>query len=133
MSSGVVIAGVYSQTEGGPPAPGNEYVVLINTSDWPISLTGWSLTNLKRDRVHHYRYLFPRSLSDGSDWTFAPGNMAIVHTGRGRSCRMGESQYYLYQHRTVSVWAEQGDVVCLHDRNGLVVSSFVVPGVRQSA
>lgn len=134
MSPSIVIAGIYSRSaEGRPPAPGDEYVVLINTGDMPVSLAGWSLTNLKPDRIHHYRYHFPRWLSDGCDWQLAPGSMAIVYTGRGCSCSVGEDQFHLYQQRDVQVWTEHGDLVCLQNPSGEVVSSFTVPGARQTA
>lgn len=134
MSAGLVIAGVYCRSvESGTPAPGDEYVVLINTGDKAVSLVGWSLTNLKPDRIHHYRYHFPRGLADHCEWQLASGSMAIVHTGRGCSYSMGEGQYHLYQQRDVWVWADHGDIVCLHDRSGRVVSSLVVPGALQTA
>lgn len=137
---GIVVAGVYSQPGAGCGMPGalDEYVVLINTGDEPADLRGWSLTNRKRcDQQHHYRYIFPRSLSDGAPWLLEPGGMVLLYTGRGASgstASHGEpAQYHLYQHRTERIWTDPGDVACLHDRSGNLVSSLELAGVRRTA
>jgi hypothetical protein len=139
MSPDVVIAGIYSEpdTDPEPPQSDHEYVVVVNVGDEPVDLRGWSLTNRKQDQVHHFRYLFPRFLSNGDPWELAPGGMVFLHTGRGTNggtATTGEShQYHLYQHRGTRIWVEPGDVACLHNREGQLVSSLETPGVGRTA
>lgn len=133
MASRVEIVGVFSET--GESDSGlrdlDEYVVLVNTGDAPVSISGWSLTNLKTDHLHHFRYLFPRFLSNGEFWALEPGGMVIVYTGRGRNgatATTGEArQYHLYQHRCEPIWVGSGERVCLSDRTGKIVSGFDLP------
>lgn len=139
MSSSVVIAGVYSQPgpDGEPPDADREYVVIVNLGDVSVDLRGWSLTNRKTDQVHHYRYLFPRFLSNGDPWELEPGGMLFLHTGRGTNgctATAGEAhQVHLFQHRGIWVWGEPGDTACLHDRAGRLVSELELPAVRRTA
>lgn len=133
MAPRVKIAGVFSDVERCDPRSldANEYVVLVNTGEEPVSMSGWSMTNLKADQLHHFRYLFPRFLSDGKSWILEPGGMIIIYTGRGTNgatASAGEApQYHLYQHRSEPIWVDAGDRVCLHDRAGKVVSAFALP------
>lgn len=139
MPPSIVIAGVYSHPmgEGLSPDATDEYVVLINTGERPIDMRGWSLTNLRRDRVHHYRYLFPRFLSNGENWALAPGGMILLYTGRGANgctASAGEApQYHLYQHRVQLIWTDPGDTACLHDLAGKVVSWCSLSVARRTA
>jgi hypothetical protein len=135
MTPAIIIAGVYSSPgpEGVPPAELDEYVLLVNVGDEPANLRGWSLTNRKEDQVHHYRYLFPRFLSNGDPWELAPGGMILLYTGRGTNgctATAGEAhQVHLYQHRGGRVWQDPGDTACLYDRAGALVSEFELPWV----
>ena len=139
MIPAVVIAGVYSRPVDGEqgPAPDDEFVVVVNMGEEPVELAGWSLTNLKQDQVHHYRYLFPRFLSNGDPWAVEPGGMVIIHTGRGRNGRTASAsepaQFHLFQHRAVQVWGEPGDTACLFNREGARVSSCHMPFVHRPA
>lgn len=134
VAPNVVIAGVYSQPglNGRPPAADDEYVVVMNLGHDPVDLRGWSLTTRKQDQVQHYRYLFPRFLSNGDPWELEPGGMVFVHTGRGTNgctATTGEShQYHLFQHRGTPIWVEPGDVACLHEPGGSIRSALEVPG-----
>lgn len=139
MPPGVVIAGVFSceEKEDQPPGVEDEYVVLVNTSDQLYDIRGWSLTNLKQDKVDHYRYLFPRFLSNGDPWVLEPGGMVLVYTGRGTNgctATLGEShQYHLYQHRPLRIWTEPGDTACLYDRTGKLISCCSLRLARRTA
>ncbi|HYF93606.1 MAG TPA: lamin tail domain-containing protein [Symbiobacteriaceae bacterium] len=138
MLSGIVVAGVWHHSDpfSAPQAPEEEYVVLVNTGDAPVNLRGWSLTNRKQDQVDHYRYLFPRFLSNGDLWELEPGGLILLYTGRGTNgatATTGEApQIHLYQHRETFVWEDAGDTACLYDRSGRLVSSYELPdaGVR---
>lgn len=133
MAPRVEIAGVFSDVDACDPRSldVDEYVVLVNTGDEPAAMSGWSLTNLKADQMHHFRYLFPRFLSNGDAWALEPGGMAILYTGRGTNgatATAGEaSQYHFYQHRSGAIWVDPGDRVCLNDRAGKVVTAFDLP------
>ncbi|HYG58972.1 MAG TPA: lamin tail domain-containing protein [Symbiobacteriaceae bacterium] len=138
MLPGVVIAGIYSHFSdpGVPPTEADEYVVLVNTGEAPVDLRGWSLTNRKQDQVHHYRYMFPRFLSNGDPWELEPGGMILLYTGRGTNgstATAGEArQYHLYQHRNTPVWQDPGDLACLHDRAGKLVHTCEQPAYRRA-
>lgn len=138
MPPSVVVAGVYSSPSAAelPPEPEDEYVVLVNVGDEPADLRGWSLTNRKLDDQDHYRYLFPRFLSNGDPWLLEPGGMVLLYTGRGtngRTATVGEApQIHLYQHRGTRIWRESGERVRLFDRAGQLVSQWELPGVPWS-
>jgi hypothetical protein len=133
MAPRVEIAGVFSDVEECDPRSldVDEYVVLVNTGDEPVGMAGWSLTNLKADQMHHFRYLLPRFLSNGDSWSLEPGGMVIIYTGRGTNgatASTGEApQYHFYQHRSTPVWVDPGDRVCLSDRAGQLVSACDLP------
>ncbi|HEY3364414.1 MAG TPA: lamin tail domain-containing protein [Symbiobacteriaceae bacterium] len=137
MPPSVVIAGSYSEPDFGcPPASHEEYVVLVNMGDRSVDMRGWSLTNRKRDdSAHHYRYHFPRFLSNGDPWIVEPGGMIILYTGRGTNgCTgsVGEArQFHLFQHRLAQIWQDAGDMVCLYDRHERLIHWWELPGVRR--
>lgn len=139
MAPRVEIAGVFSDVDGSDARSldVDEYVVLVNTGDEPAPLSGWSLTNLKADQVHHFRYLFPRFMSNGESWTLEPGGLVLVYTGRGTNgttATNGEAgQYHLYQHRSASIWVDHGDRICLNNRAGKVMTALNVPVVPRRA
>lgn len=139
MAPMVEVAGVFSDVEESDPRAlsRSEFVVLINTGDEPADLAGWSLTNLKPDRQHHFRYLLPRFLSNGEPWSLSPGGLAIIYTGRGTNgatCTAGEArQFHFYQHRSAPIWRDPGDRVCLSDRHGRLVATLDLPLVRKTA
>lgn len=127
-----VVAGIVSSgPAGGPPGPSDEFVVLVHPGVEPVTMAGWSLTNRKRDGVDHYRYIFPRFLSNGDLWQVNSGGVVLVYTGRGtngRTASRGEAhQHQFFQHRAAWIWAEAGDTVCLYDRAGRLVSACAVP------
>jgi hypothetical protein len=137
MPSVVTIAGIYSGRwlEGPGPGAEDEYVVLVNTGDEPAEMQGWSLTNLKCDQLDHYRYMFPRFLSNGDAWALAPGGMILLYTGRGTNgctATAGEArQFRFFQHRLAWIWEEPGDTACLYDRDRQLVTTWALPEVRR--
>lgn len=137
MPVGVQIVGICSQPEVEGSITLDEYIVLVHTGTEPVDLRGWSLTNRKQDRVHHYRYLFPRFLSNGDPWLLEPGGMVLLFTGRGTNgstATAGEAhQFHLYQHRPTRIWLDEGDTACLYDRDGRLVDALALPGVRRTA
>lgn len=139
MPSSVVIAGIHSLPgpDGALPYSDDEYIVLVNLGDEPADMRGWSLTNRKQDQVHHYRYLFPRFLSNGDPWELEPGGLILLFTGRGTNgctATAGEAhQYHLYQHRSSRVWTEPGDTACLYDRSGALITEWELPAARRTA
>lgn len=134
MLPAVVVAGIrhHSDPFSAPLDPEEEYVVLVNLGDRPVDMRGWSLTNRKQDQVDHYRYLFPRFLSNGDLWELEPGGLILLYTGRGTNgstATTGEShQYHFFQHRGASVWGDPGDTARLYDRAGKLVASYELPG-----
>jgi len=138
LISAVCIAGMYSRpgSVSPPVASDDEYVVIVNIGGVPIDLTRWSLTTRKRDGLDHFRYLFPRFLSNGDLWLLDPGGLVFVHTGRGsngRTLTSGEAnQIHLYQHRPSRIWDEAGDSACLFDRSGKFVAASALPVTRNS-
>lgn len=139
MLSKILIAGIHAPSPSCPdqrPRPNDEFVVLVNDGEGPIGLTGCSLTNRKRDGVDHYRYIFPRFLSNGDPWEVEPGGLVFVYTGRGTNgatATTGEAhQIHLFQHRETTVWADPGDTACLYDRSGHLIATWELPGVRRA-
>lgn len=133
MAPRVEIAGVFSDVDECDPQSldVDEYIVLVNTGEEPVKLCGWSVTNFKADQLHHFRYLFPRFLSNGEPWGLEPGGMAIIYTGRGTNGATASAseapQVHLYQHRSAPIWVDPGDRVCLNDRSGKVMAAFDLP------
>ncbi len=139
MAPSVEIAGVFSDVNDADPRSlaVDEYVVVVNTGDEAVSLAGWSLTDLKADGVHHYRYLFPRFLSNGEHWMLAPGGMILLYTGRGRNGATGTAgeacHVHLYQHRTGAIWRDPGDRVCIVDRVGRIRAALELPVIPRTS
>lgn len=138
MPSAVVIVGIYRPDGAGDSSgTADEYVVLVNMGDEAADLRGWSLTNRKADQQDHYRYLFPRFMSNGDPWELEPGGLVFIFTGRGTNgctATVGEAhQFHLYQHRQEAIWQEPGDIACLYDRKAQLQSWWELPGVRRMA
>ncbi len=138
MSPIVEIAGIcmHYDSDGDSFRPHDEYVVLVNTGCAPADLARWSLTNRKHDQVDHYRYLFPRFLSNGDPWLLEPGGMVLLYTGRGANgstASVGEApQVHLYQHRPERIWCDPGDTACLYDQGGRLISAFELNPVQDA-
>jgi micrococcal nuclease len=103
---------VIVRTEGDPPGPDNielngEYVVIANTGDEPVDLTGWVM----RDSSSQNRFMFP----DG--FTIEPGAEVTIRTGSGPAT--DDTLHWNLDH---PVWDNDGDTAFLVDSNGNVVS-----------
>jgi micrococcal nuclease len=108
---------VVVRTEGDPPGPDNielngEYVVLANTGDDRVDLTGWTL----RDSSSQNRFVFPVS------FTLDAGAEVTIRTGSGSDT--DDTLYWRLDH---PVWDNDGDTAFLVDSNGSVVSFSDVP------
>ncbi|HYF79144.1 MAG TPA: lamin tail domain-containing protein [Symbiobacteriaceae bacterium] len=139
MHSGIVVAGIHHHADprSATLAPEEEYVVLVNMGGEPVDLRGWSLTNRKQDQVDHFRYLFPRFLSNGDPWELTPGGLILLYTGRGTNgatATEGEApQFRMFQHRAACIWGDPGDTACLYDKKGQLVASYELPGRHSAA
>jgi endonuclease YncB( thermonuclease family) len=108
---------VIVRTEGDPEGPDDielngESIVVQNTGDTPVDLTGWIL----RDSSSQNRFGFP----DG--FTLDPDARVAIRTGSGR-----DTADTLYWGRDHPVWDNAGDTAFLLDSNGNVVSFADVP------
>jgi micrococcal nuclease len=108
---------VIVRTEGDPPGPDNvelngEYVVLANTGDDPVDLTGWTL----RDSSSQNRFVFPIG------FTIAPDAEVTIRTGPGPDT--DDTLQWRLDH---PVWDNAGDTAFLVDSNGNVVSFSDLP------
>lgn len=135
MAPHVEIAGISIHYDAPADLPAEaEYVVLVNTGDAPADLARWSFTNRKSDQVDHYRYLFPRFLSNGDPWLLNPGGLVLLYTGRGTNgatASCGEApQIHLFQHRPEPIWGDPGDTACLYDQRGRLVSRYALQPVH---
>lgn len=129
MAPHVVVAGIYTHCDlFGSFRVDDEYVVLVNIGSAPANLARWSFANRKHDQVDHYRYLFPRFLSNGDSWLLEPGGMVLLFTGRGTNgatATCGEApQVHLFQHRLEQIWGDPGDTACLYDHRGRLVAAY---------
>lgn len=101
-----------SVTINGVPGVGivkSEMVVLQNTGDQTVMLTGWTLRNSSG-----LSFEFPQL-------TLYPGGTVQVHTSMG-----DDSISDLYWNQTEPLW-EQGDLVVLYDTQGLARAFYRIP------
>ncbi|MEU5214168.1 lamin tail domain-containing protein [Streptomyces sp. NPDC020742] len=83
-----------------------EWVTLRNTSRWPVTIKGWTLSDKSG---HAYRFGNVR----------LNGNSQVrVHTGIGRDTRTD-----VYQDRRVYVWDNDGDTATLRNDHRRIVDS----------
>jgi micrococcal nuclease len=102
----VSVVAVHADAEGDDhDNPNGEWVVLENTGDAELDLTGWTLG----DAAGH-TYRFP----DGV--TLAPGERVTLYTGGGT-----DSADDLYWGADGAVWNNDGDTVIVRDAEGDVV------------
>jgi endonuclease YncB( thermonuclease family) len=96
---------VHPSPEDGSSSPTAESIVVENTTDRPLDLTGWRVTD---EAEHEYR--FP----DG--FTLPPGAAATLRTGTGTD------EVVLNWNRSRSVWNDDGDTVSVFDDRGSLVT-----------
>ncbi len=104
--SDLVVAAIHQDAEGNDNQNRNdEYVVLANTGDDPLDLTGWSL----RDGADHV-YTIP-------DGFVLPGGASVtVYTGHGQ-----DTATTLYWGAEGAIWNNGGDTVRLENQDGVAV------------
>lgn len=100
------IAEIHADADGNDNENLNdEYVVLENTGQTTLDLSGWTVS----DSADH-TYTIPRGVE------FTAGAQVVVHTGRGT-----DTATDLYWGRSSAVWNNDGDTVILTDGSGSVV------------
>ncbi|WP_265108230.1 lamin tail domain-containing protein [Halosolutus halophilus] len=93
-------------------SPDEEYIVLENTADEPVDLSGFELRDREGGQVDGG--LSPFSFPD--EFVLEPGETARITTGEGDS-----TETELYWGYNVNIWRGDGDVVRLVDANDQVV------------
>jgi len=83
-----------------------EWVRLTNRGDFPVLLSGWTLT----DRTSSFSYRFPAVVA-------MPGTSVTIYTGSGM---MNDSALFMGQ--TNPVWGNSGDIALLKDGNGNLIA-----------
>jgi hypothetical protein len=82
-----------------------EWVQLTNRGDFPVLLSGWTLT----DRTGSFSYIFPA-------FVVMPGTSVTVYTGNGMA-----NDTALFMGRANPVWANSGDAALLKDGKGNLI------------
>ncbi|OAQ51460.1 MBL fold hydrolase [Natrinema mahii] len=93
-------------------SPGEEYIVLENTADEPVDLSGFELRDREGGQV------------DGGLSPFSFPNEFVLESGETVKITTGEgdpTETELYWGYNVNIWRDAGDVVRLVDANGQVV------------
>ncbi len=100
---------VHADAEGNDnDNPNGEWIVLENTGDSELDLTGWTLG----DEASH-TYSFP----DG--FTLGPGETVTLYTGSGT-----DSANELYWGSDSAIWNNGGDTVTVRDATGSIVVEY---------
>ncbi|MBX0324115.1 lamin tail domain-containing protein [Halomicroarcula sp. F13] len=103
--SGLAVTEIHADAEGDDNENLNdEYVVLANRGDAPLTLTGWTVAD-EAGHVYTFR-----------NYTLGPGETVTLHTGRGTDTRTDR-----YWGRTGAVWNNGGDTVVVRDADGRLV------------
>ncbi|MBX0348847.1 lamin tail domain-containing protein [Haloarcula pellucida] len=103
--SGLAVTDIHADADGNDNENLNdEYVVLANRGDAPLSLTGWTVAD-EAGHVYTFR-----------NYTLGAGENVTIHTGSGTDTRRDR-----YWDRTGAVWNNGGDTVVVRDADGRVV------------
>ena len=131
-----------TEIRNNPPGPDDrtklnlEYVVIQNFGDSSEKIRGWHLIDRTRSGQARHEYVFPRTLTNGSEYELAPGQKIFVMTGRGEDkflpgATPGDPEpkphYHFHQNRGWFVWNNSGDTAYLYDRDANLVSEMSVP------
>ena len=85
-----------------------EYVLIWNTNDVPVDLTGWTLTSNESKSI----FTFPA-------FTLAPGAEVTLWTKRGKN-----DEDHIYWNSRKAVWSNNGDTGTLKDANGATTNVY---------
>ena len=110
----------------------DEYVEIRNMGDTNVNMSGWTLTDWRPGQQHIHTYEFKPKLSNGTFWTFEPGECIFLMTGHGLdafypSNNVIPPQFHLYWNKDQFVWNNTGDTACLYNANGRLISQLTVP------
>lgn len=85
-----------------------EYVLIWNTNDVPVDLTGWTLNSNESKSI----FTFPA-------FTLAPGAEVTLWTKRGKN-----DEDHIYWNSRKAVWNNNGDTGTLKDANGATINVY---------
>jgi hypothetical protein len=113
VMSGVDIAHI----EYDPPGRDidGEYVLLWNTNDVPVDLTGWALS----DGGAKHTYTF-------QSFALAPGAEVKLWSKRGK-----DDAANLYWNNRTAIWNNDGDTGTLKDASGVTISVYTYTGKKR--
>jgi len=101
--SGIRVVEIHEDAEGRDVNNLNdEYIVLENTGEAPIDLSGWSVKD-EDEHVHTFK--------DGV--TLEIGETITLHTGQGT-----QTESHRFWWSEVPVWDNNGDTISIHDDGG---------------
>ncbi len=110
----------------------NEYIAIANKGNTTIDMTNWVLTDWRPGHQHIHKYTFQRYLDDCVLLRFSPGEHIILITGHGTDIYVHATdknppQIHLYWEKDSFVWNNCGDIACLYNNKGELVSKYTVP------
>ncbi len=91
-----------------------EYVLIWNTNEFLMDLTGWTLSNSGSKNT----FIFPV-------FTLAPGAEVTLWTKRGKN-----DEAFLYWNSRKAIWNNDGDTGTLKDASGAIVNVFSYTGKK---
>ncbi|MEI7773073.1 MAG: lamin tail domain-containing protein, partial [Chloroflexales bacterium] len=112
IATGVDIAHI----EHNPPGRDidGEYVLIWNTNDAPMDLTGWTLSDVSANHT----FTFPA-------FTLGPGAEVKLWTKRGNN-----DEANLHWNSRKAIWNNNGDTGTLKNTDGAVVSVYTYTGKK---
>jgi hypothetical protein len=135
-TSGLRITDIRNQKSGAKDL-NDEYVVILNESTQPCSLSGYVVTSRTAGSRRDASYTLPNQVfTEGRSlggWTCGPGGLVFIRTGEGRDQYFPKTasepaQFHFYMGRRAFVWSISGDQVYLrHPHGQFVTEPFLVP------
>jgi hypothetical protein len=130
--SGLRITRIHNAKQGATNE-NDEWVLIQNDRQQKWDVRGWRLTDETDRQIEPHIFRFPAALANGQGWTFDPGEVIYVFTGRGDdvfigSPSSGRQQFHLHWGRNAMVWNNSGDRVYLRNADGTFVTQpFPIP------
>ena len=101
----------------------DEYIVIKNASTKKYEIEHWIVSDRTPTGKETHIFRFPEQLGNGHAWSFDPGELIFLRTGKGVNNFIPKTdaypaQFHFYLQREAFVWNNTGDTAYLRSPDG---------------